>query len=687
MEVRQKAYKDKEMVLTSEQKQRLVSYVGIGVIAMLMTLVLTWQNQRIYAYQAEQLRALDALQGHAAYILKTSNRIWPVQADDLATLASQHQSFKDSLTALEHPQRGAPWGSGSFNRDLVSGQLAQKWATVSLAIDGLTQQQDILLAYQNNIQELETRLPKAQVALEDIGSILLQTTESPSSTAVVVRQSWLAERMLSTLAKMKQSDASLTQTLAALSDDNLLFSKVLSGLQGGNQELGISPIAHPKIQSILSELQKEYKGISSLVTQMSNSAPALKKAESNIQLLTSDSAAVNAMLAQMIDKGLEFRPAFFVGMSVRLILLLSSLALFGLALIQYHRYASLAYTKTVGQHKANRSAVWRLLDEIATLAEGDLTIEATVGDDLTSAIAESVNYAIEALRKLVATINKTAKDVTLSAHTAQQTAQSVADASSNQARAIVDASAAINAIALSIEDVSKHAEQSAQVAEKSVTIAGKGAAVVKTTMEGMERIRSQIQQTAKQIKRLGESSQEIGHIISLIKDIAEQTNILALNAAIQAAMAGDSGRGFAVVADEVQRLAEKSSEATKQIETIVKTIQTDTHDTVISMEQTTTEVVEGARHAHNAGEALENIETVSHTLSEHIQNIFKAARIQADTSAKVSKTMNVIQEITTQTASGTTATAGSIGELSELAQALEHSVDGFKLPNKVKSEA
>ncbi len=687
MEVRQKAYKDKEVVLTPEQKQRLTGCIAIGIVVMLVTLILTWQNQRVQSYQSSQLKTLDSLQTHITTILKTSNRLWPVQADDLEILVAQHQSFKNSLVLLENPQQGKPWGVGSFYREISSGQLAQKWATVSLAIDGLSQQQGILLAYQNNIQELEARLPKAQMALEDIGSILLQTTESPSSIAVVVRQSWLAERMLSTLAKMKQSDTFLPQTMSALSDDNQLFMKVLSGLQGGNQELGISPIPHPKIQTILSELQKEYKGTANLITQIANNYPALKKAESNIQLLNSDSMAVSELLTQVIAKGLEFRPSFLLGASVRMLCLLSSLMLFACALLLYHRYASLAYSKTVGQHKANRSAVWRLLDEIATLAEGDLTIQATVGDDLTGAIAESVNYAIEALRKLVATINKTAKDVTVSAQTAQQTAQSVADASSNQARAIVDASVAINAIALSIDDVSKHAEQSAQVAEKSVQIAGKGAEVVRTTMEGMERIRMQIQQTSKQIKRLGESSQEIGHIISLIKDIAEQTNILALNAAIQAAMAGDAGRGFAVVADEVQRLAEKSSEATKQIESIVKVIQTDTHDTVTSMEQTTTEVVEGARHAHNAGEALENIETVSHTLSEYIQNIFKAARVQAETSAKVSKTMNVIQEITTQTASGTTATAGSIGELSELAQALEHSVDGFKLPNKVKSEA
>lgn len=166
----------------------------------------------------------------------------------------------------------------------------------------------------------------------------------------------------------------------------------------------------------------------------------------------------------------------------------------------------------------------------------------------------------------------------------------------------------MNEMALSIDQVSANASESAQVAQRSVYIASNGAQVVNRSIEGMDTIREQIQETSKRIKRLGESSQEIGNIVSLINDIADQTNILALNAAIQASMAGEAGRGFAVVADEVQRLAERSASATKQIETLVKTIQTDTNEAVISMEQTTTEVVRGANLAKDAGIALDEIQ-------------------------------------------------------------------------------
>ena len=237
-------------------------------------------------------------------------------------------------------------------------------------------------------------------------------------------------------------------------------------------------------------------------------------------------------------------------------------------------------------------------------------------------------------------------------------------------------------MAVTIDQVSSNASESSGVAERSVAIANTGAEVVQNTINGMDNIREQIQETSKRIKRLGESSQEIGDIVSLINDIADQTNILALNAAIQASMAGDAGRGFAVVADEVQRLAERSSAATKQIEALVKTIQSDTNEAVISMEQTTAEVVRGARLAQDAGTALEEIEKVSQELAELIQNISNAARQQASSAGHISNTMTVIQEITTQTSSGTTATAESIGNLAGMANELRESVAGFKLPDE-----
>ncbi len=332
------------------------------------------------------------------------------------------------------------------------------------------------------------------------------------------------------------------------------------------------------------------------------------------------------------------------------------------------------------QNDQNQAAILQLLDELADLAEGDLTVHASVTESFTGAIADSINFAIDQMRRLVSNINGLSVQVASAASETSATARNLAQASEHQAREIAGASSAINEMALSIDQVSSNASESAAVAERSVDLAGKGTEVVRATTDGMDSIRGRIQETAKRIKRLGESSQEIGDIVSLINDIADQTNILSLNAAIQASMAGDAGRGFAVVADEVQRLAERSSAATKQIAALVKTIQTDTNEAVISMEQTTAEVVEGARRAQDAGVALEGIEQVSNSLAELIQNISNAARQQAASAGHISNTMTVIQEITSQTSAGTEATARSIGELAEMAGEMRRSVEGFKLP-------
>ncbi len=336
------------------------------------------------------------------------------------------------------------------------------------------------------------------------------------------------------------------------------------------------------------------------------------------------------------------------------------------------------------QNRRNQQAILLLLDEMTNLAEGDLTVHTTVTEDITGAIADSVNYSIDALRNLVHTINDTSKQVASAADVTHDSTEKLTTSSEKQAREIANVTSAVSEMAKSIEQVSNHAKSSADVAQQSVGIAHKGAQAVSRTIDGMDTIREQIQETSKRIKRLGESSQEIGDIVGLIDEIADQTNILALNAAIQASTAGEAGRGFAVVADEVQRLAERAGTATKQIEALVKTIQSDTNEAVISMEQSTSNVVSGARLAENAGEALVEIESVSDNLAALIQNITDATDKQTIAAGNVTKTMNVIQEITMQTSDSASNTASWVGKLKNLGQDLKRSVAGFKLPQTIE---
>ncbi len=331
------------------------------------------------------------------------------------------------------------------------------------------------------------------------------------------------------------------------------------------------------------------------------------------------------------------------------------------------------------ENKRNQEAILRLLNEMGNLADGDLTVQASVTEDVTGAIADSINFTIEELRTLVKGINSATDQVTKATQETQAISNRLFEASQRQNREIQHASASVLTMAQSISEVAQNAVQSARVAQAQLSAAEKGGNAVQNQIAGMNEIRSQIQETSKRIKRLGESSLEIGEIVELISDITEQTNVLALNAAIQAASAGEAGRGFTVVAEEVQRLAERSGEATKQIEAIVKTIQADTQDAVAAMDRSTVGVVEGAKLSDAAGQALTEIQRVSRELAELIGRISAQTQTQSASVADVTRGMQGILKITEETTEGTKQTNVSIGQLTKLAAELRSSVAGFKV--------
>lgn len=340
-----------------------------------------------------------------------------------------------------------------------------------------------------------------------------------------------------------------------------------------------------------------------------------------------------------------------------------------------------AATLQAEQNEQNQQAILRLLDELSSLADGNLTVHATVTDDITGAIADSINYAIGALRDLVATVNNSSILVDAAAKQTEAASQHLVRASETQTKHAAAASESIGQVVSAIEEVSGNAERCSDVAHHSVDVAHKGGEAVRRTIDGMNTIRETIQDTSKRIKRLGESSQEIGNIVALIEEIAEQTNILALNASIEASRAGEAGRGFAVVADEVQKLAERSSNATKQIEVLVSTIQSDTNEAVVAMERSTTDVVGGSLLAENAGAALVEIEQVSHQIASLVQNISTSSKGQTEVVARIASNIAVLREISSKALEYTASTLSAISKLSQLASELRKTVSGFVLPD------
>jgi twitching motility protein PilJ len=471
------------------------------------------------------------------------------------------------------------------------------------------------------------------------------------------------ERIAKDAAKMLASDLKVKQ-VAQMAVDTYAAEDDLAAL----------PAADPKVQNAAKLFEAYRTSVEILVSQALNLVEAKEAARSIVTesdvLLSKSQTLVNSYQLTMTSRISGAIAMLSATLTLLLLLLISK---------EYLDDSQLRTKQAEQTNKQNQNAILRLMNELSDLAEGDLTVHATVSEDITGAIADSVNYTAEELRKLVARITTAADQIGNATRDADTVTKGLLAATQKQKKEIQVAEESVELMAKSIQEVDASALQSADVARRTLAATKEGSQAVRNTISGMDGIREQIQETSKRIKRLGESSQEIGEIVDLISDITEQTNVLALNAAIQAASAGEAGHGFSVVAEEVQRLAERSGEATKQISALVKTIQSDTHDAVVAMEKSTIGVVEGAKLSEEAGQSLKEIEQVSNELARLIDSISVSTQVQTDMASEVSTVMKEILQITGQTTEGTRLTANSVAQMTGLALDLKGSVAGFKL--------
>jgi len=666
-----------------ERRSAYLIWIFIVLIGFLALIGNSYLAGRYNDQESKAREKVADIQVLSQQIAKFSQEAASGNFDAFDELAQTRKNIQEAIAALRD-------GSGAdgipaykdtpgIKEDLA--KLERIWAPLNENAGRILERRELILDLSETAQNFTASVPQLQTQMDATVNAMSEGGAPSSQIYIAVRQNVFADRMLRRVTQILQGGAGAVSAADAFSRDATIYNQVLNGLNNGANELGIRRIdiapARQKLQKVIEVFEQVQQDVETIL-QGSTELFTVKEASEQIFVGSGDfleaARTLNAAFGQLPgSRTIPSNLAGIVSFAVALV------GIFGLLYTVFRDQAK-RFQVTQELNQRNQEAILRLLDEMGSLAEGDLTVRATVTEDITGAIADSINFAIEALRSLVTTINETAVQVAAAAQETQATAMHLAEAAEHQAQQITSASAAINEIAVSIDEVSKNSAESADVAQRSVQIAAKGAEVVRQTIQGMDSIRDQIQETSKRIKRLGESSQEIGSIVELINDIAEQTNILALNAAIQAASAGEAGRGFAVVADEVQRLAERASNATKRIETLVQTIQADTNEAVSSMEQTTAEVVAGARLAEDAGLALGEIEKVSNDLADLIQNISEAARQQSAAATNISATMNVIQEITSQTSMGASQTAESIGNLAQLAADLRRSVADFKLP-------
>ena len=603
------------------------------------------------------------------------------QAAAFPGLKDSREKFKADLDALQNggTVRGVSLDTQSDEAvTKVLQDIKSRWDRVDVNAGRVLENQQSLTTLAKGLDNINQGnnaiLELAQQASQQVGQGggSLREIEYANQLAV------LSQRIAKNANALASSEEIDPEVAFLLGKDAGTFRDILTGLLKGSDALRLTGVRNEEARATLTELQKRFatydQGVAAILQNM-NRLVAAKQAARGINNESDALLSDTTKLAEQFESGSRTRGALWAAV-VFVVLALVFLVLLGKVFLDDARVRAV---ESEGENKRNQEAILRLLNEMGNLADGDLTVQASVTEDVTGAIADSINFTIEELRTLVKGINSATDQVAKATQDAQAISNRLFEASQRQNKEIQQASSSVLQMAQSISEVSQSAVQSARVAQQSLTAAEKGGQAVQNQISGMNEIRTQIQDTSKRIKRLGESSLEIGEIVELISDITEQTNVLALNAAIQAASAGEAGRGFTVVAEEVQRLAERSGEATKQIEAIVKTIQADTQDAVAAMEKSTVGVVEGTKLSDAAGQALEEIRKVSRELAELIGGISAQTQKQSASVSDVTRGMQGILKITEETTEGTKQTNVSIGQLTRLAAELRSSVAGFKV--------
>lgn len=570
-------------------------------------------------------------------------------------------------------------------------QFETAWKNVSPSVDALMEQQSVLVrfgALVNEIAQVERELSKAQTTVLNS----LRDSGAPAADQLTVTRLHAQSRsIIGEIIRMHSASAYDGGDAVVLARSIENYASIRNAAQNG--DASTPAVRNAEARETLRRMKPVADHFITLALEAQKALPALERArDAGMEVfhrsddLTRQADALRSVVSpeRSVRSNTQWTILGFSSAAVLALLLLTK-AYYDDSKIQAERSAEKRLEAERLEKEAsllnekNQAAILRLMNELQNVADGDLTVQATVSDDITGAIADSINYTVEELRSLVGRINRTAAAVAEASASAQVTSSHLQAVSEQQSREIRETGESVLNMAAQIRQVSERASESAQVANQSLSAASRGREAVQNAIAGMGTIREQIQDTAKRIKRLGESSQEIGEIVELISNITEQTNVLALNAAIQAASAGEAGRGFTVVAEEVQRLAERSAEATRQISTLVKAIQTDTHDAVAAMERSTQNVIRGAKLSDEAGMALIGIGKVSQELADLITRISRTTESQAASASSVAQSIQRILLVNSQTNEGTQQTAGSILQLSELARELKNSVARFRV--------
>ena len=664
--------------------------------------VLTWLNAEEDAKASAQTQLAAEVLMHSQRIRKASPNAIQGNQDAFNQLRQSRSAINEYFTVLTRgglaQGRDIPEADEESRKQL--NEIQAQWSRSDQAAVRIMNLEKQLVGFKEIQQKLNKLSPNLLEISEQIATLNAQIGATPREISASGQLVMLTQRLGKSLNEFMTSDGINPETAFQLGKDANTFKDIVSGFLEGSAVLRLPVASNSDVRLKLNELQQSFSEYQQLVTEILKNLDKFIAAKEAERLIFNENEILRDKL-QILQRGylLKQNQSNWTswGMLVTGVITLSTMIALGLILLRQSRLRTMEAEQRQAEaekqkqaaieqeekirklNQQNQAAILRLMNELQEVSDGNLTIQATVSEDITGAIADSVNFMLEELRTLLDKVTQMTQRVALASEHSQQISTESLTLAAHQATEIQQTGRDVLQMTKQIHQVSQAATTSTEVAKNSLAAAKNGEAAVQLAIKGMYDIRDLIQETSKRIKRLSESSLEIGDITELITDITEQTNVLALNAAIQAASAGEAGRGFAVVAEEVQRLAERSGEAAKQISALVQTIQTDAHDAVMAMEKSTQGVVEGARLSDSAGTVLAEIRHISQHLAELIHEISNSTLAQSSLADGVAKNIDSILTITERTRNGTTQTANAVHELLVLAEELKSAVARFRI--------
>ncbi|MBS1269185.1 MAG: Methyl-accepting chemotaxis protein 4 [Gammaproteobacteria bacterium] len=638
----------------------IVSVIGVVAFQML---------DNLYgAVQARYVERVSKLLVLSQSIAKDARPAAFGDSEALNSLRESKRRFSNVITGFDRGKSSMNVPATPEARREAFEHLQNVWSRTRHHVDSILKYEPSLSTANESVYRINRMISSLLAGVDEVVEVILRETRNPDLIDIAVSQRTLIERITSNVNVVAMGTERAAITTRQLDKDIQAFNEKFEELE---------TIPGFTVRAKLDDVEHMFDDFRNGIDSILEAGPRFFLAQrASGEIMDESDALLNAIrlfVACFTAPGsiMRYLPWMFGGLAV--------LSLFWLG----------RYLVTEAQQQARFSternwetqdALAKLIEEMDGVQHGDLTIDVDIANEITGSIADSINSAVERTRKLVARINAASTEMTSESRSAVDAVRELSRASDARADDIGAMADRFQAMSNSMQEISGDARHSTDMARNSVGAAKSGNGAVRDTRHNMEEIRESVQESAKRIERLGDSSKQLGEIVGRIDNIAEQTNIMSLNASIQAAMAGQSGRGFAVVAEEIQKLAERCVEATKQVSMLVNNIQADTSETVSSMERATRGAVDGMHLTDKAGQMLQEIESRSEELSSLMTGVEETAERQFREVTSISSRMASVRDSTSQSSQEAGNTAQSIAKLAELARELQESVSGFKLP-------